>query len=216
MHGRDFYLQLLTSEHRGRPQFSAVVQAITAAFVDNVDLTWTLLDKFDLDQATGAQLDAIGLWIGMFRGVAVPITGVYFAWDDTAATGWDNGYWQGPFDPSTGIEKLDDATFRTLMKAKIAANVWDGTFASMQSFWDYVFGAGVVTVQDNQDMTITLIYDSLALNTVTKSLLTQGRFPLKPAGVRITYTASTGAPIFSWDTNTPKFQGWNGVSVWAS
>jgi hypothetical protein len=319
----DYYLSLLTSEHASQPQFSAVVQLLTNAVAANANLGLSLIDAFDLDKAVGAQLDAIGLWVGAFRGVPVPITGVYLTWDIpqpdvpalattaggtmgartyyvrltyvtasgestagpeasvaigannlarvtspaamTGATGynvyvstatgtetkqnggtpiaigtnwtepttgliagaampassigtglgWSNGYWQGPFDPSTGIESLDDSTYRTLLRAKIAANVWDGTLATMYAFFDYVFGVDTIAIQDNQDMSMTLVYDALALNLVTKSLLTQGLFPLKPSGVRITYSPINGAPIFSWGLNTPKFQGW-GTAVWTS
>lgn len=321
---KDFYLSLLTSEHRDQPQFAEVVKLLTNALVENVDLGLALIDAFDLDQSQGSQLDAIGLWVGATRKMLSPITGVYFAWElpapkvapvlgDTAGgtqaqrtyyvklsyvypagesmpgpqgsrvvplnsvltvaspvtgvepaatgynvyvsttsgsetkqnaapipigtgwtepttgliagsalptdsvglnTGWDKGYWQGPFDPSSGVVSVDDGTFRSLIRARIATNMWDGTLAAMYTFWDYVFGPGVIQVQDNLDMSITLIYDSVQINSVMKSLLLQGAFPIKPAGVQVNYVAASGTPIFSWDRNLPKYQGWTGTSVW--
>lgn len=214
MASTDDYVALATSEHKDKPLFEAVIRALTEALVTNIDLNLAMIDKFDLDKAVGHQLDTIGLWVGMSRKVAAPLTGVYFTWDDTVATGWDKGSWQGPFDPSTGLVSLDDGTYRTLIRAKIAANRWDGTREKMSEFWDEVFGVGVISVADGQDMSITLIYDDLQLTTVTKALLLSGAFLLKPAGVLVNYLAASGAPLFSWDLNLPKFQGYNGVSVW--
>lgn len=214
MDNTDFYFTLITSEHRHAPRFEGVVRALTKALADNVDLGLSLLDMFDLNTATGDQLDIIGKWVGISRTVQVPITGVYFTWDGTTTTGWERGVWKGPFDPPTGPSSVDDGTYRLMIRAKIAANCWDGTFESMCSQLDAVFGSGLVKAQDNQDMSITLYYDDMALSAVMVSLLTQGILELKPMGVRFIYQAVTGAPIFSWNVMTPRYQGWNGVSVW--
>ena len=85
----------------------------------------------------------------------------------------------------------------------------------MHAIWQYVFGPGAIEVLDNQDMTITIVYDTTALSSVMQQLLLNGAFPLKPAGVQVNYLPISGAPIFSWNLNTTKFQGWNGVSVWS-
>lgn len=210
----DDYLALITSEHADKPKFTAVVSALAGFFVQTVDLELGLVEDFNLDTATGVQLDAIGLWVGMSRRVATPITGVYFTWNDTTATGWDSGVWQGQFDPSTGLVSVDDETYRSMILAKIAANIWDGTLEHLYDVWALVFGPGVIAIQDNQDMTMTVLYDALYLNALQKVLLTSGLYPLKPAGVHVTYTPTAAAPVFSWNSNTPKFQGWNGTSVW--
>lgn len=210
----DDYLALITSEHADKPNFTAVIAALADFFVQTVDLELGLVEDFNLDTATGVQLDAIGLWVGMSRRVPTPITGVYFTWNDTTTTGWDSGVWQGQFDPSTGLVNVDDETYRTMILAKIAANIWDGTLGNLYDVWELVFGPGVIAIQDNQDMTMTVLYDALYLNAVQINLLINGLYPLKPIGVHVTYTATGAAPIFAWNSNTPKFQGWNGTSVW--
>ena len=88
------YLKLITSEHRSKPKFEAMVSAVASSFVDQQTLLTDLSMKFDIDTATGAQLDIIGLWIGRSRNVAIPLTGVYFDWDGTSLVGWDSGTWQ--------------------------------------------------------------------------------------------------------------------------
>lgn len=320
MASTDDYLALITSQHRQQPNFAEVVKLLTNPLAEGINLCLSLADAFDLDKASGAQLDAIGLWVGMLRKVPVPLTDVYFTWDtpspksapvlgdvvggalaartyyvrltyeyaagnslpgpeasravpanslltvtappaDPAATGynvyvstssgtqtkqngaaiafgtnwteptsgliagaampttsigqkvgWGDGYWKGNFDPTNGVSEVDDATYRMLIRAKIAANFWDGSLETMYKTWAFVFGPGVIEVLDNQDMTITIVYDSLALSTVMKQLLTSNAFPLKPAGVLVNYLASTGTPIFAWDQNTAKFQGWESGS----
>lgn len=209
MASSDQYVALLTSEHRSKPNFRAVVALTTGAFGDTAAALASLVAAFDLDQAQGAQLDAIGLWVGVSRAVRQQITGLYFTLDDTATTGFDRGIWQGPYDPSTGIVRLDDATFRTLIRAKIAANYWDGTIGGMEAFWEYVFGPGVVTVTDNQDMTIVLLYDALQMTPLMQNLFTNGYFGMVPAGVLVSYAVASDNPIFTLDTATPKFQGFD-------
>ncbi|MGC7970039.1 DUF2612 domain-containing protein, partial [Salmonella enterica] len=73
----------------------------------------TLPFDFDLDQAIGVQLDAVGEWVGISRNITVPLAGVYFSFD-IAGLGFDQGVWKGPFDPDTGLTTLDDDTYRLL------------------------------------------------------------------------------------------------------
>lgn len=133
------YLGLVTSEHSSRPKFSAMVAAVAQCFVDQINVMQSIPAAFDLDTAVGVQLDAVGLWAGITRQVKTPLN-VYFSLD-TANLGFDQGNWQGPFDPSTGLVSLDDATFRTLIHAKIAANSWDGTVPGAASAYANLFGS---------------------------------------------------------------------------
>lgn len=171
-----------------------------------------MISKFDLDTATGDQLDIIGQWIGITRDVAVPITGVFFSWDGTdVSLGWDAGVWQG----ATEITQLTDEFYRTLLKAKIAANHWDGTTEGAYAVFAIIFPDNLILIQDNQDMTYNLVIfgDLSALNEV---LITQGYIPLKPEGVRVRtyiFPFDTG-PIFAWDTESSFLQGWN-EGAWA-
>jgi hypothetical protein len=208
------YRKLITGQHRDKPNFMAAVAGTVQGLIDAGNLALSLPAAFDLDTAVGAQLDAIGQWVGVNRAVPQPLTGLYFTWDDTTTLTWDKGYWQGPFDPSSGIVNVDDVTYRTMIRAKIAANNWDGSTAGMYRALELAFGVGTIVIQDNFDMTLTLIYDSTILTPVLIALLTNGYFKLKPTGVKIIYVSKSSAPLMSWDRNLPKFQGWNGVAVW--
>ena len=78
----DEYLALITSEHRGKKKFEATVAAVVAPFSKLQAVLRGLPADFDIDQAVGVQLDAVGAWIGRSRRFDTPLVGVYFAWDD--------------------------------------------------------------------------------------------------------------------------------------
>jgi hypothetical protein len=135
------YTGLITSEHADKPKFNAMVSAVAQCFVDQQNALGTFIPSFDLDEAVGDQLDTLGAWVGISRRVRTPLTGVYFSFD-MAGVGFDQGVWQGPFDPSTGITLLDDDTYRLLIRAKIGANHWDGTLASSAAILNLIFQGG--------------------------------------------------------------------------
>lgn len=212
----DDYLALITSEHRDKPLYSAVVAALTQAFADGANLQLGLPESFDLDTAVGVQLDAVGLWVGRARQVAIPLTNVYFAWDSGDVVGWESGVWQGPFDPDTGITSLPDDAYRLLLRGKIAANHWDGTIPGAYAAWQLVFDGGqVMLLQDNQDMSITIGFVGAPLTAIQQALLVGQYLPLKPAGVRIRYYAfpANAGPMFGWGVTNANLAGW-GAGSW--
>lgn len=183
----DDYVALLTSEHRSQPNYQASVRAMVQGFADGIDQLHALLALYDLDTATGDQLDTIGLWVGVTRRVPVALTGKYFTWSGTVATGWNQGQWKGPFDPGTGIISLGDSDFRLLIQAKIEANMWDGTAEEMDRILDLLFGAVNVSFRDNVDGTFKIRYSLTALSAVQQALLTSDLLALRPAGIEIIY-----------------------------
>ena len=212
------YSALVTTEHSDRPKFMASL----AAALDQVQAGAALVQQtdegFDIDTAIGAQLDILGEWIGRSRYIGVPITGVYFTWADTATTGWGSGVWKGVFDPVSGLASLPDDSYRILLKAKIAANRWDGTIPGAYAVWAEAFGDGnTIVIQDNQDMTMTVGVVGATLSAVSKALLSGGYIPLKPSGVRVNYVVGpdTG-PLFAWGVPTSTtLAGW-GTGRWAT
>lgn len=210
------YTDLITSEHSDRPDFVATVDATTQAVVDIEAILALLPEKFDIDVATGVQLDAVGLWIGRTRRVATPLTGVYFTWG-APGPGWGDGVWQGQFDPDSGLVDLDDDSYRTLLKAKIAANSWDGTIPGAYAVWEGAFNDGsIIIIQDNQDMSMTVGIAGAQISAVIRSLLTGGYIPLKPSGVKINFymISSNDGPIFAWGAQSAALDGW-GIGSWA-
>lgn len=210
------YTSLITSEHADKPNFMAMVSAVAGCFVDLQNLLLSVPGGFDLENAVGAQLDDVGLWVGVSRNIQTPLGGVYFSLD-VNGLGFDQGVWQGPFDPSQGVTSLDDGTYRLLLKTRIGANHWDGTVETAISILNSIFNSDTqVFLQDNADMSITIGVVGKAPNAVFNALLTSGYIPLKPSTVRINYvfTSAPGAPIFGFDVENQYISGLD-VGAWS-
>lgn len=136
----DDYLRRLSAYYRSKPKFNATVAALCGASVGLQELYGAMPAAFDLDLAVGVQLDAVGRWVGLDRKVRTPISNVYFS-HDIDGLGFDQGVWQGPFDPDSGLTELDDDTYRLLLRAKIGANHWDGTLEASAAILNDIFSS---------------------------------------------------------------------------
>lgn len=208
------YLNLITSEHRQKPNFISVVTANVSVAARVQELLASMIPLFDVDVAVGDQLDIIGRWAGVSRHIAIPISGVYFSWDGDASLGWDYGIWQG--DLPSEITSLPDGAYRTLIKAKIAANQWDGTTDGAYAIWDSIFTDISILIQDHQDMSYDLAIVGGIVDSLTLALLTGGYIPLKPEGVRVNvyFVPVDSNPLFGWDVESDFLGGWDEAS-WA-
>lgn len=180
------YTRLIPSENADKPKFSAMVALVAGCFSDATNSFQSLEEALNLDTAVGAQLDILGLWIGLSRNLEVPFS-VYFSFD-ISGLGFDQGNWIGPYDPSSGLTQMDDATYRQMLKAKIGANRWDGSMPSFRTILAEVFaGTGItITAVDNQDMTMDVTF-SAKPPAIIMALLSGGYLPLKPEGVLQTF-----------------------------
>lgn len=182
------YTDRITSEHADKPKFMALVEAMTGSVQSITDLANALPRLFDLDHAEGPQLDAVGEWVGLTRGISAPIDDVYFSWD-TADVGWDQGVWRRVGDASNGVSVLDDQTYRLLLRAKIEANHWDGSMEKSVAILQKIFGPIGLTasITDNQDMTMTVTIAGPGVPPIYKALINGGYLPIKPVGVSVSY-----------------------------
>lgn len=214
----DDYLALITSFHRGKPKFAATIKALVEPFVDLQIKQGAFPSDYDLDAAIGAQLDAVGEWVGRSRFIPVPIPNAYFSFD-IENLGFDLGVWEGPYDSETGITRLDDETYRIFLRAKIAANHWDGTVGKAAEAFNLIFSqspGSQIFVSDNGDMTMTVGISGVIPSILFIALLDQGYLPLKPEGVRIDYaiTSVDGAAVFGFDIDNEFISGFDAGS-WA-
>ncbi|MFY2841856.1 DUF2612 domain-containing protein [Achromobacter ruhlandii] len=217
MANTDDYIARLSAYHRGKPKFTATVTALYDAAASLSELYGGMPAAFDLDLAVGAQLDAVGRWVGLERRVSTPIANVYFS-HDLDGLGFDQGVWQGPFDPDSGLTELDDDTYRLLLRAKIGANHWDGTLETSAAILDRIFGGGThVFIQDNGDMSVDIGVAGAPPSALFLALLTGGYIPLKPEGVRISYYVipSQEGPLFGFDVQNHYISGFDS-GLWGS
>lgn len=205
------YTDLITSYHRDKPLFTQHVDLATRPLFDTASTMGSLMTAFDIDTAVGVQLDILGEWIGRKRTVAIPISGVYFSLD-TDGLGWDQGVWQGPYDPDSGYTSLSDDTYRIILKAKIAINQWDGTNDALKGILDTALKGSGLTMQivDGQDMTISMwVFPEKDINQVSLELIAairQGYLTVKAAGV---YAGSIDIPSIYTPTEGSKFFGFD-------
>lgn len=209
------YLDLITSEHRTKPNYAAMVKVDVSLPVLVQNLMLSMIPLFDADVAVGAQLDIIGKWAGISRDVNIPIPGVYFSWDGAYTVGWDFGTWQGDLSP-VEVTVLPDDAYRTLIKAKIAANRWDGTTEGAYAVWESVFTQFTIVIQDYQNMTYALGIVGGIVDSLTLALLTGGYIPLKPEGVQVVtyFIPVNDGKLFAWDVESDQLAGWD-TGSWA-
>lgn len=210
------YLNLIPSQNREQPNFIATISTVIGAVIDVQNMIQSMVPKFDVDVAVGDQLDIIGRWVEISRNIAVPITGVYFSWDGTDfSLGWDFGSWQ-PSNAPADVTVLPDDAYRLLMKAKIAANSWDGTTEGAYAIWDSVFSTNSILIQDHQDMSYDLAIVGQQLDSLIVALITQGYLPLKPEAIRVNayFIPIDSNPIFAWDSSSTVLAGWD-TGSWA-
>lgn len=208
------YLDLVTSEFDEQPNFLAMISANVSIPVRIQSLLNQMIPLFDIDVAVGQQLDIIGQWVGVTRNVSIPIPGVYFTWDGSdSSVGWDFGTWQ-PSDLPAEITTLPDDAYRTIIRAKISANSWDGTTDGAYAIWDVVFPQFRILIQDNQNMSYSLAVIGGVVDSLTLALITGGYIPLKPEGVRVAeYLVSVDANLaFAWDVESSLLGGWDEAS----
>ena len=164
----------------------------------------------------GVQLDIVGEWVGRGRNISVPITDVYFSWD-TEGRGWDQGSWQGPFDPDSGFTRLSDDVYRMVLKAQIAINTWDGTIGHLEDILETIFAGSGIDMQiiDNQDMSITI--NAIAINGIANtsaeliSVIKSGELNIKAGGVRVKSlnVIDPAHPLFGFDTQSTAIAGYD-------
>lgn len=209
------YQDLVTSEHQDKPNFLAMIALGVSPLVQIQTVLRSMISLFDLDlPPVGQQLDFVGAWVGISREVGIPIFNVYFQWDGSDQIGWEFGVWQ-PADQPVSLTVLPDDAYLTLIKAKIAANYWDGTTEGVYRIWDFLFPNLPILIQDNQNMSFLVAIPYYLIDSLTLALLIQGSLPLRPEGVEIVeYVIAVDAnPLFGWDLQNIYIDGW-GAGSW--
>lgn len=215
------YTELITNYHRGKKLFVEHIDLSTRTISDAANAQAAMLTAFDIDSAVGVQLDILGEWIGRTRIVSQPISGIYFSFDSNDL-GWDQGVWQGPYDPDNGFTSLSDEIYRLILKAKIAINIWDGTNESLPEILEAALSGSGLSMQiiDNQDMTISvLVFPDRDIKDVSLELIAaikQGYLTVKAAGVwaggsveQTILTPSVGKKFFGFDMSNDYISGFD-------
>ncbi len=199
------YLGLIIAQYCDQPKFVATVTELAQWSVDLQNIMATMPARYDVDVAVGVQLDAVGLWVGASRNVLVPIEGAYFELD-SATLGLDQGS-MAPDEVPQGIVSLPDEQYRTLIRARIAANNWDGSIPDAYQVWDAAFaGTGFgILIQDLENMHMIYALTGPVPDPVTLALFNTGALALRPAGVKIDMfitPVEPDVPLFGLDVDS--------------
>lgn len=172
--GVGYYIQILTSQYQGSPNYLLKNQYEFQKFEDIAQCILSFQQAFDIDTAVGVQLNILGANLGVSRTV--------------------------PFQPTGGISPvLDDPTYRLLIKATQAQYNWNGLIDSLYGIWQNLFPGGNLTLVDNQNMTATVSLSG-TFTAIIQQLITNGLIVPRSETVQYTYTFAT-LPIFGADQN---------------
>lgn len=210
------YTSYITSAHKDKPRFTRSVAASVSPFSAVQDLLLSLIDAHYIDTATGKQLDTIGEWVGQSRYLKKPLDDVYFTWDHIIDTGWDSGIWWDTYSPMEGMVKLDDESYRYLLRMFISANRWKSNSTEAYSIWEETYGDNnFILFTDYQDMSIDITFSG-NLPAPVKAMIKAGIQPFKPESVRVRtyFTNNNDGPIMGWDIANNAINGWE-TAFWA-
>lgn len=169
-----YYLNLFSSQYKLSPKLLKFAALAWQPIDDLTNCLTFITANYDLDLANGAQLDVCGLLIGQSRTLS--------------------------FQPSGGVSPvLDDNNYRLLLKAKRAQNNWSGKTADLYPIWQTLFPGGKIVINDNQNMTATIILSG-SFSTLVLDMITNGLIVPRPETVEYTYITSD-LPIFGADQN---------------
>jgi hypothetical protein len=211
------YLNLVTNEHQ-KPKFLDFIETGACPFAKISNTLDKAITSFDVDTASGDQLNIIGEWVGANRVLSVDtdLASLYFSFD-IAGSGWDFALWYEDEESGIGLKEVPDTIYRLMVRAKIAANMWGGTSYEANNMWKRVFEGSNICFLDNFNMTMGVYVSGLSLDSIMFKLLTEGYLAIKPEGVRISYYVigpeDPTAKVFAWSTNNDITGGW-GAGYW--
>lgn len=207
---RNEYTDLIAGYHVGKERYTAWVFTLTEPLRIARERLAAMREDFDVDTAIGAQLDAVGVRVGVSRNLPMALTDVYFALDDVDGIGLDLGVWKGVYDPVDGTTTLGDETYRAVIKAKIAQNHWDGTRGSLPDFLGEVLGqfgqpAKVLDLEDLDTMHVVLHLTKDTTPPIVWELFSRRIIDVTAAGVSVDLVDNN--PWFGFDYETASVKG---------
>lgn len=199
-----YYQDLLLLQYRWKDRARANIGIYSKVVLGDL-IIQDIGAAFDINTATGAQLDILGKYVGAPRDSGPPEDLPYFGfWGYTIAGESDqnlNGMkdytdaatnaaavFYNYSDYGTRNTDLTDTAYRLLIRLKVILNSSNGTLASIQEYL-HTFFPGLVALVDNADMTLTYTIQEgspLPLDTLKA-------FLPKPMGVGVNYITMTAA-----------------------
>lgn len=154
--------------------------------MDQTEIIETLFDcVWNVETAIGIGLDILGRIVGVSRVLKFPGNVNYLGFNEATSF---TGFGQGGFYTGGGTTtnfSLSDGDFRTLIFAKAAANITDGSIPSVNQILLTLFkGRGACFVADGLNMSLTYTF-KFQLNPVELAIVQQSGVLPTPAGVAV-------------------------------
>jgi hypothetical protein len=182
----DVWSTLLT-QYANSGAITSLITSLNAALdpTANLDSFYDLI--WNLDTAQGIGLDMWGRRVGVGRVLSIPGSQTFFGFEE-AGSSW-TGFGQGGFFSGQQITTnfaLSDSDFRTLILAKAASNICDGSIPGINAVLLALFpGRGDCYVKDLGNMTMHYFFTFALTQVEIVILATAGVLP-KPVGVAAT------------------------------
>jgi hypothetical protein len=208
-----YYVDLLILQYRRKPNARRTIAAFVREAVAGL-LFLKLADAFNLETASGKQLDLLAKYIGLTRyyeGMEAPHDYFGFANYERLEPQNPNGFrdyekeavnsraiWFQYGFKQYASSLLNDEDFRTLLKLKIINNTTDTTLPGIMSALRRLFGHAI-TLTDNADMTLAYTVNGSVIE-LPKSVL-EKTLP-RPAGTGV--NVRIVRPFFSFSRYTPQ------------
>lgn len=186
----DDYIKLITSQHRSKEKFIAMIEAVNYPLVDCFNFLSNLHGKYDADTATDPYLETLARWTGTpliipgaaqleYFGFIDQENALTFGETDNPSIG---GYFRESGQSGTGGLTPKGQFLINLIKAKILKNVSTGNIDQTKEIFKLVLNHDQFKVTDNRDMSVTFKF--LTRESHADKILVQLFFPL-PAGVSL-------------------------------
>jgi len=185
------WTDLVISQHVNKPKFMSALGIVAGAIQEIQGVIASMPSKFDVDGASGDQLDKVGEWVGRKRVVEDILTPEFFGFsDDLAALPFGEqinvsigGRFYEKGESFSSSSTLGDPEYRTILKAKIVRNQWDGSIEGLENALQFVFNttAAVIDV-GNLSLDVKI---GRPITGIEKTLLTQFDLLPRAGGVKI-------------------------------
>ncbi len=184
------YKKLITSQHRSKTKFVAIVEAVNSPLVDCFNFLNNLHKHYDVDSADDPYLETLARWTGTPLIIPGAAQLEYFGFIDqeNALTFGETddpdvgGYFRESGQSGTGGLIPKGRFLRSLIKAKILKNTSTGNIDQTKEIFKLVLNHDKFKVIDNKDMSVTFKF--LTRESYSDRILVQLFFPL-PAGVSL-------------------------------
>lgn len=173
------------NQYANSPTLTSILESMSAAVDPTEDFDNYYDTIFNWETAVGVGLDIWGRIVGVGRVLALPSQSDFLGFQEA-------GSWQSfgsgilySGGAASSNYSLSDPAFRTLIQAKAASNLWDGSITSLNSILLNLFpGRGNCYCTDGLNLTMTYTF-TFPLQAVDLAIISSGVLP-RPPGVSAT------------------------------